>query len=109
MIDQGNVQKNAERMREIRTKIAIAIPIGPRRDLVILSLLLAHMVTAAMRIRLSVCAQVQFQGGANPDRDECPGLATILPGFVCVLCERKRLLSFVLRRGTATGSQPSPQ
>src|SRR5437667_8474810 len=36
-------------MREIRTKIAIAIPIGPRRDLIISSLLLAHMVTAAVR------------------------------------------------------------
>ena len=49
MIDQGNAQKNAERMREIRTKIAIAIPIGPRRDLVISSLLLAGMVTVAGR------------------------------------------------------------
>jgi len=49
VIDQGKVQKNAESMREIRTKIAIAIPIGPRRDLIISSLLLAPMVTTAAR------------------------------------------------------------
>src|SRR5882762_1456983 len=45
-IDHGNAQKKAERMREIRTKTAIAIPITPKRVLVISLLLLTHPIVA---------------------------------------------------------------